>query len=216
MPLSILNLRYLSMAVFILLYLVSSDAQAQTSDLDLNKIWTTVGSTGTLDKNDISKVFFDHSSVQMGLILGGGTQAIARNPSLLPVQTESAIIRYNITPVDGVFPPPIVPGGPGVQMTLRYAAVLGRVDAKLFEVDLNTGGQSVLLTFDSAAASHISDDYHVDKVAQCGPVFDFLGKAYFIEATLTHNVTNAVGSAAGIQIIKVSQIACPGGVPPSR
>src|SRR5690348_4134867 len=105
MPVSkhyILDFRYISIAGFLLLSLVSVGANAQQRAPDEAKIWTTIGSAGILDKNDINKVFFDHSIVQAGITLGG-TQSVARNPALLPVQTESAIVRYNITPVDGLF-----------------------------------------------------------------------------------------------------------------
>jgi hypothetical protein len=219
----ILDFRYISIAAFLLLTPASSGAQAQPGAPDEAKIWTTIGSAGTLDKNDISKVFFDHSTVQAGITLGG-TQSPPRNPAL-PVQTESAVIRYNITPVDGLFPLPVgAPGTAGVQMTVRYLAARAQVVANLIEVDLKTGGETVRLTFDSNSPDfHHSDDYHVDQVGQCQPPwsFDFnitkpdpnpntwLGKAYYIETTLTHNPI-AVGSAAGIQMIKVSTNFCPG------
>jgi hypothetical protein len=221
MPLSkryILDIQYISIAGFLLLSPVSGGAQAQQRAPDETKVWTTVGSAGTLDKNDISKVFFDHSAVQAGITLGG-TQSLPRNPALLPVQTESAVIRYNITPVDGLFPLPVAaPSTVGVQMTLRYLAARAQVVANLIEVDLKTGGETVRLTFDSNSPTfQHSDDYHVDQVGQCKPPwsFDFnltvpdLGKAYYIEATLTHNPI-AIGSAAGIQMIKVSTNFCPG------
>jgi hypothetical protein len=103
-------------------------------------------------------------------------------------------------------------------MTLRYLAARAQVVANLIEVDLKTGGETVRLTFDSNSPTfQHSDDYHVDQVGQCKPPwsFDFnltvpdLGKAYYIEATLTHNPI-AIGSAAGIQMIKVSTNFCPG------
>jgi hypothetical protein len=50
-----------------LLFCALGSAQAQTTDG--NKMWTTVGSTGTLDKNDVSKVSLGHSIVQIGIAL---------------------------------------------------------------------------------------------------------------------------------------------------
>src|SRR5262245_28720893 len=68
---------------------------------NVDKVWTTVGSAGTLDEATVGKVFFDHGVVQMGRTVGG-THPIAKRAALLP-QTQSAMIRYNVTPVDGLF-----------------------------------------------------------------------------------------------------------------
>ena len=215
MPVSkhaILNLWSIGSVSLFLFFAGADAAQAQQRTPDENRIWTTVGSAGTLDKNDINKVFFDHSAVQAGIPLGGN-QSPARNPALLPFQPESAVVRYNITPVDGLFPLPVAaPNSSGVQMMLRYLAVRAQVIANLIEVDLDTGSETVRLAFDSnSGTSHPSDDYHIDQAGLCQPPwsFDFVKKAYYIEATLSHNPI-AFGSAAGIQVIKVSTTPCRG------
>jgi hypothetical protein len=80
--------------------------------------------------------------------------------------------------------------------------------AKLIEVDLATGAETDRLTFNSNAFPAV-DGYHVQQVGECGPSwkFDFKAKAYYIEATLTQTPI-FVGSAAGIQVIKIDNNFC--------
>jgi hypothetical protein len=214
---NILNFRNLTVIVCFIFWALNA-AQAQTPDI--NKIWTTVGSAGTVDEADVNKVFFDRSIVQMGNVIGGN-QPTASTSALIMQQTQSATIRYNVTPVEGLFavkPPCFTQTGtecPGIQLKLRYLASgsVARVVANLIEVDLATGAEVTRLSFDSRAfASAIG--YQVQSVAQCGPSiprhpFDFENKAYYVEAKLT---TSAIvgGIAAGIQIIKVANISCIG------
>lgn len=173
----------------------SIDTHPSTEASEANRIWTTVGSDGTVDEGDVNKVFFDHSAVQMGQILGGnGLTAVAVQ------QTESAVIRYNVTPVDGLF------DNEAVGVTVRYVASdsSARVVAKLIEVDLMTGTETVRLNFDSKTFPD-TDNYQVQGVGECTASwhFDFETKAYYVEATLTHSALIGT-SAAGIQMIKVS------------
>jgi hypothetical protein len=205
------NLRHVSIAVCFVLWAFSG-AQAQTPDR--NRLWTTVGSGGTLDEADVKKVFFDRSIVQTGQALGpvGGVSTPA---ALVFSQTESAVIRYNVTPVDGLFVPtgPCQPGTgcQGFQLKLRYlkAGPRAHVIAKLIEVDLATGLETVRLTFDSSAFP-AANDYQVQQVGECGTRgFDFKLKGYYVEATLTRSSIFA-GSAAGIQMIKIGNDICPG------
>ncbi len=222
----ILNFRHITIAVCFVFCALNS-TQAQTPEPDYNKIWTTVGSAGTVDETDASKVFFDHSVVQMGHTLGENLPVanpaktpddapIAQKPAIIPPQTESAVIRYNVTPVDGLFvPTPPCQAGTGclsIQLELRYlaAGINAQVVAKLIEVDLATGAETVRLNFNSKAFA-AADGYQVQAFGECGPLwrFDFKHKAYYIEATLTHS--SIVGtSAAGIQMIKINNGICVG------
>jgi hypothetical protein len=201
-------------AFFILCPLGSAHAQQPTTP-DQNKIWTTVGSAGMLDKSDFGKVSLSHSIVQLGFTLAGNlpvAQNLAKNPVGFPLPTESAVIRYNVTPVDGLFnaPPVSFPNTQGVQLKVRYLAVNAQVIAKLVEVDTATGAETDRLTFNSNAFPAV-DGYHVQQVGECQPSwkFDFKTKGYYIEATLTQTPI-FVGSAAGIQVIKIDNNFCPG------
>jgi hypothetical protein len=207
----ILNFRNLTLALCFVFWALNS-AQAQTSDLD--RIWTTVGSAGTVDETDNGKVFFDHGVVQMGHVLVN--QPAAARRAIIFQQTQSAVIRYNVTPVDGLFAPrqQCQPGRdcPGIELKLRYLATGSgaRVIAKLIEVDLATGAENTRLTFNSNGFA-TANGYHVQAAGECGPLwrFDFKHKAYYIEATLTGNRIAAVG-ASGIQMIKIDNIICKG------
>ena len=198
----LLNFRIFTIVICFLFLALS--AHAQTADVDKN--WTTVGSAGTLDESSVGKVFFDHSIVQMGRV-GGSTTA--STPALISTQTDSAVIRYNVTVVDSFFVPRSCRPdfSKNVRLRLRYLAAGpgGRVVAKLIEVDLATGRENPLLTFDSADPNlPRSDNYQVQSVSVCGRPwnFDFQKKAYYIEATLTSSSIAAI-SAAGIQVIQI-------------
>jgi hypothetical protein len=208
----ILNLRNGTLAVcFVFLALTS--AQAQTPDA--NKIWTTVGSGGTLDETSVGRVFFDHGVVQMGRPVVGQTSARGRAGVLQ--QTQSAVIRYNVTPVDGLFtlrPQSCTGGCSAYKLTLRYLAAgsNARVVANLIEVDLATGAETTRLSFNSNNFPKANRYQVKDGEFSCGPTFsfDFKRKAYYIEATLTASSIVVAGSAAGIQIIKIEIDSCQG------
>jgi hypothetical protein len=95
-------------------------------------------------------------------------------------------------------------------LKVRYLAVNAQVTAKLTEVDLATGSETDRFTFNSNAFPEV-DGYHVQQVGDCQPnfKFDFKLKGYYIEATLSHTPI-FVGSAAGIQMIKIDNIICGG------
>lgn len=195
-------------------------ATAQTLDLisltpASDKIWTTVGSAGTLDEASVGKVFFNHGIVQMGNVLSGPTRAA--QGAAIAQATKSAVIRYNVTPVDGLFTlkkgnchPGT--GCPAYKLTLRYLAAgsQAQVVAKLVEINMATGAETVRLTFNGLPTSNRYEVKSGD--FNCGPnfSFDFKRKAYYIEATLTAADIITVGSAAGIQIIKIETDYCPG------
>jgi hypothetical protein len=204
----ILNFRNLIVAVCFV-FCALNGAHAQTPDRD--RIWTTVGSAGTVDETDTSKVFFDHGIVQMGHLLTN--QPAARERALILTQTQSAVIRYNVTPVDALFtvkPQPCTGGCPALKLTLRYLAAGGRVVANLMEVDLATGAEQSRLTFTSSKFPDANGYQVRSGDFSCGPQFsfDFKRKAYYIEATLTGSKL-ANGKAAGIQIIKIETDICP-------
>lgn len=180
---------------------------------DLQKVWTTVGSAGRVDETSTAKVVFEGSIVQLGPVIEHPV------PAALPPQTESAVIRYHVTPADGLFDPrsPCSVGTgnncPGIKLELRYVASGpdAQVTAKLIEVDLATGSETELLSFDSKDFSREAT-YQVQQASQCTPpalwTFDFDRKAYYVEATLTHSTF--VAGAVGIQMIKIAPTTCTG------
>src|ERR1051325_909817 len=198
----LLNARSFSIAICFVFLAVS--AQAQTANID--RSWTTVGSVGTVDETDTRKVFFDHSIVQMGRV-----GPIVATRALRSSVVQTAVLRYNVTPVDSFFVAlrcSTTPS-PGVTLRLRYLAAgnRARVVAKLIEVDLATGAETTLdMTFDSNDHPR-NDKYQVGFKRGCGRqpfIFDFKNKGYYIEATLTVAAGIFVeNSAAGIQTITI-------------
>lgn len=210
----ILNFCSIAIAVCFLFWTPGS-AQAQTPDA--NKIWTTIGSAGTVDESDVSKVFFELGKVQMGQTPGGSFPSVKKSKQKNAgiQQTRTAVIRYNVTPVDGLFIPVSRTCNPGAntarQLTLRYLATSGaRVIAKLVEVDSATGVERDRMVFDSRLFG-ASDNYQRQSFNQCGAdwSFDFKSKAYYIEAKLitTGFIVNL--SAAGIQMVKIETVLLP-------
>lgn len=180
---------------------------------EMHKVWTTVGSAGTVDEASTAKIFFEGSTAQMGQVIAHPV------PAAVQPQTESAVIRYNVTPVDGLFDPrsPCSVGTgnncPGIKLELQYVAsgANAHIIARLIEVDLASGSETERLIFDSKDFSR-QPGYQVQHVGQCTPpalwTFDFEHKAYYIEATMTHSTIAA--SAAGIQMIKIAPMTCTG------
>jgi len=196
----ILKLRNLPIAAC-LVFSASNSAQAQP---DVARLWTTVGSAGTVDESSVGKVFFDRAIVQRGHVTAGpaGTPTSA---SFLP---DSALIRYNVTAVDGLFGV----SSQAPRLTVRYLATGGasQAIAKLIEVNRATGVETERLSFTSNGAP--TDTYKLRSGAPaCDPNFfhfDFRRNAYYIEAALTGSSVTAVG-AAGFQMIRIEFVNCP-------
>ncbi len=167
---------------------------------DRLKAWTTVGSAGTLDSTDLAKVHLHKSIVQLGVEIltqpvAAGAQAAAPLSAALP--TQQAVVRYNVTPVDGMFPQ-ATPAF-GWALRLRYR---GRVTARWIEVDLATGTENVMVTFDSNAFP-ASNAFQVQAAFTAFRPVDFVRKAYYVEATLVAPAL-IVGHPAAISIVKLS------------
>ena len=182
-----------------LMFLGLSSAQAQSTP-DFQKLWTTVGSAGTVDEAHVSKVVMNHSTAQIGSILVN--QPLAKK-GIISVPRESALIRYNVTPVDGLFSFPFT--SHGFVLRIRFLATdRGGVTAKLVEVDFNTGIETAHLLFNSGTLT--GSAYQVSQ-GKCENIsFDFKSKAYYVETKLTRPLIP--GSAAGVQMIKIDNFGC--------
>jgi hypothetical protein len=167
---------------------------------DKLKIWTTVGSAGTLNQADLAKVTLHASIIQVGIDISPPPPAAAAARPLGPIglPTIQAVVRYNVTPVDGLFFDQPASNKFHYGLELRY---LGHVTAKLREVDLNTGNDPDpgLILFDRTSPS-----FKVETVfaTQFEGVLDFVNKAYYVEATLVAPAL-VVGHPAAISIIKL-------------
>jgi hypothetical protein len=170
---------------------------------DKLKVWTTVGSAGTLNQADLAKVRLRGSIIQLGVdIAPPPPAAAARALSQIGLPIIQAVIRYNVTPVDGLFFDQVASNKFHYGLELRY---LGHVTARLREVDLHTGNDpdDGIVFFDSTKFA-ASPSFQVERAfaAQFEGVLDFVNKAYYVEATLVAP-SPVVGHPAAISIIKV-------------
>jgi len=162
---------------------------------DSLKVWTTVGSAGIMDQADLAKVHMLQSIVQLGVDLGStqGAAAAAR----VTTPTTQAVIRYNVTPVDGLFFPT---AAFTYQLQLRYR---GHVNAKLMQVNINAGEETQLVLFDSTSFPSTSGfQLHRAAAPRDSAFLDFVNNGYYVEATL---ITSAVviGNPSAISVIQL-------------
>lgn len=201
---------FLALTMALSAVLITSPA-ALADDFILRKAWTTVGSAGTVDEADKGKLVYQGSAVSFPEILpplpkAQTAQAESNALTILPTETTSATVRYNVTAVDGLFEP-----GDGLGMTVRFRddGDWAQVLIRLYEQDIFTGATNLLLTFDSNAF-HPSPDYQTQGVGVEDRSFslDFSQKAYFIEATLTKtSIINTIdGGKPGLAIIKLQPV----------
>ena len=161
------------------------------------KIWTNVGSAGTLTQADLAKVTLHGSIIQLGAEIvstGGGTTTTS---ALAAAQnTVQAVVRYNVTPVDGLFL--TVPFRYHLQIRFR-----NHITAKLVETDMLSGTEKQLISFNSQSFPP-QPGFQVQAVpaAANSTVMDFVNKAYYVDATLIAPAI-AVGSPAEISVVKV-------------
>ena len=162
------------------------------------KIWTTAGSVGTLSATDLAKVGLNKGVIS----LGGGIApppagAAAEEELSIGLPTTSAIVRYNITPVAGLFP---------ADRRFHYVLQLtykGTVKARLGQFNVLTGADTDVLRFDSASfpPAHTFAT-NSGSTADDSAVLDFVNCAYYVEATLTASAVT-IGNPAAIGAVKV-------------
>ena len=204
---------------FIAITLLSFATLAQAQNTDYQKHWTTVGSACTVDEADTAKVEFNKSTVQMkgsGIIVAQSIASFAAQRTaeaqataasvIVQLPTDSAVVRYNVTAVDGLFMGAPYGTGDSYGMTVRYWAsgTSARVTVRLVEVDIYTGVEVERMKLDSASFAS-STNYQTQGIGVNRPnwKFDFTQKAYYLEATLTRSAIVA-GGAAGISAIKLN------------
>jgi hypothetical protein len=155
--------------VVLALALLVSGAPVTTFASDSSKPWTTVGSAGTVDAQDLS-------------IFTTNDRNISMNAAQFPATLD---VRYNIVAVDGLVPEF---GADGIFMKARYRdrGSNGQLVLRLKQYNLNTGTTTTLVTFDSnTAAQSTSAQVRQVSTDPCLHVaFDFINNAYFVDAQL--------------------------------
>jgi hypothetical protein len=168
------------------------------------RYWTTVGSVGTLSAADLAKVSLNGAVIQLGidLVTKPPPAPAAEDPSIGPPPRDvKAVVRYNVTPVDGLFP---------TEQLFAYALEMswrGTVGARLVQFDLSTGTETELLGWaPSQAGPPTGGAFFTHTLITATPpatgVMDFVLCSYYVEATLVASAV-VVGNAAEIASVKV-------------
>ena len=156
------------------------------------RAWTSAASTGTMDEASAAIAQLKNFTV-----------------TLLPGATGTVQIRYNITAVDG-----INSFCPASQSTIRVrfrnhdiTGALSQVSFEIHATDLNTGGNTIIYSFDSNGKSVGSAFVTVTDFPAID--FDFTTKAYWIEATVSRSNSALFADLGTIQIWESAGVACP-------
>jgi hypothetical protein len=158
------------------------------------KIWTHAGSAGAVDES---------SSGQIRLVQGEATL----QPSAPDVAT--AIVRFNVVALDGLFVPPSPTSWPAMGIRYRDNGAGARVIATLKSYDYTTGITTKVLVFDSDRYPPTGAAYQTRAIGDCSGFrqLDFTTKAYFVEVEL---VKTAAGGDPGVGVVQLSRYGvCP-------
>jgi len=191
--------RHGAASVVVAFMVIAIGTPITTFAADAAKLWTTVGSAGTVDANDLN--IFTTSD---------------RNISVMAPQLPATLdVRYNIVAVDGLVP--ANNSGQSIFMKVRYRDLgsNGQIVLRLKRYNLTTGTTTTLLTFDSngfpqsnaAQVRSVSTEPCISVVK-----FDFVNNAYFVDAQLIQ--TSFVNIAdlpplVGIIQVGASDVSCP-------
>lgn len=145
--------------------------------------WTCVGSAGTVDEADITKVSLS----------GGLAQILPTAPA-----STSVTLRYNVTATSD-----LDNGGVNKVLDIRFRdnGPTARVVATLKQYDITTGATNTILTMDSNTMP-ASAGFQI-ATAQDGCVgsrFDFVDNAYFVEVVLSRTATTGTPAIAVMMV----------------
>lgn len=184
-------------ALLVLMLVMTIPTFAQVNE---GKYWTTAGSAGTVDEADADKIAYNGGIVSMkGAGNPGNTQTFALLPSF---GVTNAVIRYNVTPVDGLFQP-----GNLIAMLVRFKddGFRARVQVRLYEQNIETGATTQRIYLDSNAFLP-SANFQVQGAGSPAPQwnsFDFGNNAYFIEVMLSRENSIFFGGDPELAVVQL-------------
>lgn len=189
------------LSISIVLMALTASATTISAQGPPSKSWTTVGSAGTVNKGDENKVVYSNGTVAFPEV---GTQLTAARRGL-QLQTVTAVIRYNVTAVDGLFFEP----GAKLCMATRFRddGARARVVLRLIEFNITSGVTTTRLTFDSNNVAPQAN-FQPNSASTDFNAFDFSQNAYYVEAVLTKQqpITTPIGAGKpGLAIIQLSK-----------
>jgi hypothetical protein len=144
--------------------LVAALSGVATANAQSDAPWTTVGSAGTVDEQDLF-------SVDLGSPVAGA----------ISVWAGTVHVRYNVVAVAGLL------AGGGFTMTARFLdhGTSERVVVNFKQYALATGSTTTLLTLDSDAFAP-SGFFQVQNAStDCAPTLDFVNNSYFMDVEIT-------------------------------
>ena len=160
---------------------------------DYSKLWSCVGSAGVVDPADVERVVMIGPVIQLGpgggAVVGDLAEAAAP-PAAPKFQTIQAVVRYGVTPVAGVSTYPEYKNKEIYQLGLRFRIGEGTIGAKLMQVDVLTGAESMLADWSSDLLVEEGADrelwhYSSFEVVLVDAPADFVRNAYYLELTLS-------------------------------
>ena len=162
---------------------------------DEGRSWTTVGSVGTLSAADLAKVSLKNAVITLGQGIAPPHAAAAEDPSIVRPQV-SAVVRYNITFVDGLL-------AEGLFVYVMALTYRGSVRARLVQFNRSSGTETDLAHFEGSSSPPGGGfTTHGQETAPVTTVMDFANCAYYVEATLTASAIVA-GNPAEIAEVRV-------------
>jgi hypothetical protein len=169
--------------------------------IDGNKLWSCVGSAGIVNPADIGKVVFTGPVAQMPGVVVAPPQAAER--AVVRPQTK-AVIRYPVTPVDGV----ALQSNPIERYVLRVLARLGRggIHVRFLEVPIVTGptpeiGETALFDFPIQNA-HAGFNLTNFSNVSAGEL-NFVNNCHYVEITLSESIGPVALDPPGIALIQL-------------
>src|SRR5690348_2176599 len=153
----------------------------------LQPLWSSVGSAGVVNLDDVSNVEFQGCIVKLkGLDIPVNHKA-AKASANLPIEKVQAVVRYEVTPDPG-----LIADEAGIALRIYCRRGHGDIQAKLIRVPIPTAPTSsveedTLITYNNSNADrlHFFVDLSNPFVGGLGPVFDFVNNSYYIELTMS-------------------------------
>jgi hypothetical protein len=161
------------------------------------KLWSSVGSAGTVDIADTDKVVFSNSIVALrGITV---VAEPARFEALVgPVRVlVHAVVRYGVTSVDGVANPERLNYG----LKLRFRGGAGQVVAKLIQVEIASGIETPLVMFEASG----NQQFVVGQALGSPNELDFVNNAYYVELRLaaTTNLFSPLIDPPAVSVVQL-------------
>jgi hypothetical protein len=165
-------------AVALALILMTTTSVAAAAQDD--KPWTTIGSAGTVDES--------------------GQMTFTDNIAYL--DSDSAVIRYNVVAVDGLFNDGLQAAFPRMTVRFRDNGSNNRVIVRLKRAPIDGGNSVTVLRLDSNDYAG-SSSFQTQSVTACGDEafsFDFASYAYYIEVTMSRTSLPVTPGLASIKL----------------